>query len=153
MSWHRRENGVYWLKKLCWRIFGADLGYEKRGSLLFLVVLRYVDYGTERYDLSALLNIIVVGHGMNRPRVIPRSLFEWIRDTRDVSAFMGAGPTIVGTLKGTHELLAKLPCKKKTYRVIIIWVSDRDIYLCKRKVRHRRKIWKLCEALNCDLLL
>ena len=104
-----RETGFHWLKKLCRRIFGADLEYEKRDSFLFLVVLRYVDYGTERYDLGALPNIIVVGHGMNRPRVIPRSLFERIRDTRDVSTFMGASPTIMGTSEGTLELLAKLP--------------------------------------------
>jgi len=91
------------------------LGYEKRYSLLFFI-LRYIDYGTERYDLGASLNVIIVD--MNWPRVILRSLFERVRDTRDVSAFVDAGFVVVRTWKGTLELLAKLPCNKRVTFVI-----------------------------------
>lgn len=99
------------IEETTWRrTFG--LKYEKRSSLLFLV-LWYIDYGTERYNLGALLNVIIVGYCMNRSRVIPRSLFERVRDTRDVSAFVGAGPAVVGTSEGALELFAKLSCNKR----------------------------------------
>lgn len=53
------------VRESAWKgTFGIALEYERQGSLLFLI-LRYIDYGTERYDLGALLNIVIVGHHMN----------------------------------------------------------------------------------------
>lgn len=75
-------------------------------------VLRHIDYSTERYNLGTLLNIIIIGHRVNRSCVSPRSLFERIQDTRDVSMLVGASSTVGETPKGTLKFLPKFSCNR-----------------------------------------